>query len=477
MKDFHYIEIANRIEAMINNDTYPLGEKLPSLRAVSEHFNVSVGTSLKAYSLLIDKGLLASREKSGYVPLRKSMGHTAQPVATSAAPAIREVSVSRIISKMPVDAGPHPPGFISFFNASLETHMVPFNAVRRSLQKASRDLTGAHLQYESTMGNLLLREQIARLSFYWNGSLSANDILVTNGTLEALSLSLRAVTSPGDAVVVESPCYYGILQCLEQLKLKVIELPCDAEEGIDIRQLEKIVDTYDIAACLFISNFNNPNGVVLSDEKKKWIAELAWKRQLPVIEDDVYGELYFGPSRPSTIKTYDKHGWVMLCASFSKTVASGFRIGWCAPGRFIEKVAQLKATTNVATASVLQLSLADLLTSGTYQRHLRKLRPMLHKQVLLTTQYIEQYFPSGIRISQPDGGMVLWVELPKQVDALKLQKLALEHHINIAPGPLFSSTGGYRNYIRISCNKHWNRQVEQAIRKLGNLIKNTWSQG
>ncbi|MBC9932899.1 PLP-dependent aminotransferase family protein [Chitinophaga qingshengii] len=470
MKDFQYIDIANRIESMINNDTYPLGEKLPSLRVLSGHFGVSVGTSLKAYGLLIDKGLLSSREKSGYVPLRKSTAHTAQPVATTAAPAIREINVSRIISKMPVDAGPYPPGFLSFFNASLETHMIPFNAVRRSLQKASRDLTGAHLQYESTLGNQLLREQIARLSFYWNGSLSANEILVTNGTLEALSLCLRAVTQPGDTVVVESPCYYGILQCLEQLQLKVIELPCDPQEGIDTGQLEDIIDTYDIAACLFISNFNNPNGVLLSDEKKKWIAEMARKRQLPVIEDDVYGELYFGPARPTTIKTYDKHGWVMLCASFSKTVASGYRIGWSAPGRFLEKVAQLKATTNVATATVLQLSLADLLTSGTYQRHLRKLRPLLHKQVLLTSQHIEQYFPSGIKISQPEGGIVLWVELPKQVDALKLQKLALEQDINIAPGPLFSSTGGYRNYIRISCNKQWNRQVEQAIRKLGKLV-------
>ncbi|MBO9732101.1 MAG: PLP-dependent aminotransferase family protein [Chitinophaga sp.] len=470
MKDFQYIDIANRIESMINNDTYPLGEKLPSLRVISEHFGVSVGTSLKAYGLLTDKGLLAAREKSGYIALRKSMGQTAQPVATTTAPAIREINVSRIISKMPVDAGPYPPGFISFFNASLDTHMIPFNAVRRSLQKASRDLTGAHLQYESTLGNQQLREQIARLSFYWNGSLSADDILVTNGTLEALSLCLRAVTQPGDTVVVESPCYYGILQCLEQLQLKVIELSCDPEQGIQIAQLETIIQSFDIAACLFIPNFNNPNGVLISDEKKKWIAEMAVKRRLPVIEDDVYGELYFGSTRPSTIKTYDKHGWVMQCSSFSKTVACGYRIGWCVPGRFLEKVSQLKATTNIASATVLQLSVADLLSSGTYQRHLRKLRPLLHKQVVLTSQYIEQYFPEGTKISQPDGGIVLWVELPKQVDAMKLQKLALEQRINIAPGPLFSSTGGYRNYIRISCNKEWNRQVEQAIRKLGKLV-------
>ncbi|MFB6456117.1 PLP-dependent aminotransferase family protein [Chitinophaga sp. Hz27] len=470
MKDFQYIDIANRIELMINNDTYPLGEKLPSLRVISEHFGVSVGTSLKAYGLLIDKGLLAAREKSGYVALRKSVGQTPQPMASTATPAVREISVSSIFSKMPVDAGPYPPGFLSFFNASLETHMIPFNAVRRSLQKASRDLTGTHLQYESTLGNQLLREQIARLSFYWNGSLSANDILITNGTLEALNLCLRAVTQPGDTVVVGSPCYYGILQSLEQLQLKVIELPCDPTDGILISQLKYILSTFDIAACLFISNFNNPNGVSFSDEKKKWIAEMAHQRQLPVIEDDVYGELYFGPSRPTTIKTYDKQGWVMLCSSFSKTVASGYRIGWSAPGRFLEKVSQLKATTNVATATVLQLSLADLLTTGTYQRHLRKLRPLLHKQMLLTSQYITQYFPAGIKISQPEGGMVLWVELPERVDALSLQHLALEHAINIAPGPLFSSTGGYRHYIRISCNKQWNRQVEQAIRKLGQLI-------
>lgn len=471
MKEFQYIDIANRIEALINNDTYPLGEKLPSLRTVSDHFKVSVGTSMKAYSLLTDKGLLAAREKSGYVALRKSGSHGHLPEATTVAPAVKDVTVSRIMNKMPVDGGPHPPGYISFFNASLETHMIPFNAIRRSIQKASRDLTGAHLQYESTYGNVLLREQIARLSFYWDGALAADDIIVTNGTLEGLSLCLRAVTNPGDTVVVESPCYYGVLQCLEQLKLKVIELPCDSEEGISLQQLEDIVATFDIAACLFTSNFNNPNGVVLSPEKKQFIAAFARKHQLPVIEDDVYGELYFGTTRPATIKTYDKHGWVLLCSSFSKTVASGYRIGWCAPGRFTEKVAQLKATTNIATASILQLSMAELLSTGTYLRHLRKLRPMLHKQVLLTTQYIEKYFPADTRISHPEGGIVLWVELSKHIDALKLQKEALEHNINFAPGPLFSSTGGFRNYIRISCNKSWNKRTEQAIKKLGSLIK------
>ncbi|HVI48800.1 MAG TPA: PLP-dependent aminotransferase family protein, partial [Chitinophaga sp.] len=260
-----------------------------------------------------------------------------------------------------------------------------------------------------------------------------------------------------------------ILRCLEELHLKVIELPCNSETGIDIQQLEHIAKTFNVAACVFTSNFNNPNGVLLPDNKKKLIAAFARKHRIPVIEDDVYGDLYFGAHRPTTIKTYDRDGWVMLCASFSKTIAPGYRIGWCAPGRFLEKVTMLKATTNIASASILQLSVAELLSTGAYNRHLRRLRPILQKQVLLSSQTITKHFPAGTRLSQPEGGMVLWIELPEHISAIQLQKAALQHHINIAPGPLFSGNGSFKNYIRISCHHPWDKKVEKAIATLGNI--------
>jgi DNA-binding transcriptional MocR family regulator len=360
--------------------------------------------------------------------------------------------------------------YVSFFSAVPDTSLLPFNAIRRSLQRASRDLTGMHLQYEKANGNELLRQEIAKRSFHWKGKLAADDIVVTNGALEAVGLCLRAVTQPGDTIVVETPFYYGILECIEVLGLKIIELPGDTLTGINVKELEEVCTTYKVAACVLISNFNNPNGVMLSDEKKKAIATLANRMKIPVIDDDVYGDLHFDTQRPANIKSYDTDGWVLLCSSFSKSVAPGYRVGWCAAGRFTEQVIRLKAVTNVATTSIVQLSLLELLTTGAYDRHLRKLRPELHRLMLLTIQAIEKYFPAGTRISRPDGGLVLWVELPEIVNSFVLQKAALAQHINIAPGPLFSNKGDYTNYIRISCNNQWSKKVENALKKLGGII-------
>jgi DNA-binding transcriptional MocR family regulator len=210
---------------------------------------------------------------------------------------------------------------------------------------------------------------------------------------------------------------------------------------------------------------------MLSDQKKQDLAAFARRKKIPVIDDDIYGDLHFDTERPSNIKSYDEDGWVMLCSSFSKSVAPGYRIGWCAPGRFTEKVIRLKAVTNVATASVVQLSLLQLLNTGAYDRHLRRLRPELHKLMLLTLQAIEQHFPSETRVSRPKGGLVLWIELPEGVDAVVLHQKAIAEYIQIAPGTLFSNSGDYTNYIRMSCSNLWSKRIEQAIRQLGKMIK------
>lgn len=469
MSTFQYITIATKLEALINNDTYPIGEKLPSLRTVHLQYNVSIGTVLKAFILLEDKGLITGKERSGYIVLRKSITAAALPQSIKRASAQQIVTVNQTLQKVMYPDSDHK-AYVSFFNAVPDTSLLPFNAIRRSLQQASRDLTGAHLLYEQANGNALLRQEIAKRSFHWNGKLAADDVVITNGALEAVSLCLRAVTKMGDTVVVETPFYHGILQSIAALGLKIIELPGDTSTGINLQQLAQVCSTYKVAACVLISNFNNPNGVMLSDEKKQAIASFANRNKLPVIDDDIYGDLHFDVQRPSNLKTYDTNGWVLLCSSFSKSVAPGYRIGWCAAGRFTEQVIKLKAITNVATTSVVQLSLLELLTTGAYDRHLRKLRPALHRLVLLTSQAIEKHFPPGTRISRPRGGIVLWIELPKAINAFVLQRSALAKQINIAPGPLFSNKGDYTNYIRISCNNVWSNKIENALKKLGGIV-------
>lgn len=470
MMTFQYIAIADELEKLINTGVYPVGQKLPSLRLISSRFQVSIGTVLKAFVLLIDKGLILGKERSGYVVLRKSVAGEDLPQSSKTVSPAGAVKLNPILHKISrVDQ--ENKSFVSFFNAVLDVDLLPLNAIRRSLQHASRDLTGAHLLYEQADGNPLLRQEIAKRSFRWNGLLTAEDVVITNGALEAVGLCLRAVAEKGDTIVVETPFYYGILQTIEALGLKIVELPGDTLSGIDLDQLEQVCEAHQVAAVVLISNFNNPNGAMLSDQKKRDLAAFAKRKKIPVIDDDIYGDLHFDVDRPANIKSYDEDGWVMLCSSFSKSVAPGYRIGWCAPGRFTEKVVRLKSVTNVATASVVQLSLLQLLSTGAYDRHLRRLRPELHRLMLLTLQAIEKYFPAGTRVSRPKGGLVLWIELPEEVDALSLHQKAIEAHIQIAPGSLFSNRADYRNYIRISCSNLWTPKIEAALQKLGSMIQ------
>lgn len=472
MKDFQYIALADQFEISINNGTYPLGSKLPSLRSIREQLKVSVGTILKAFMVLEDKGLIVGKERSGFMVLRTSVSSIHLPQYVENKTFAQEVAIGKVLQEASFPDLENK-SYVSFFNAVLSPDLLPFNALRRSLQQASRDLTGQHLQYESAAGNIHLRAEIAKRSFLWQGKLAVDDVIITNGALEAVSLCLRAVTKMGDTVIVQSPIYHGILQTIESLGLKIIELSGSPLAGINIEELEEICKSQKISACLLISNFNNPNGIMLSNEKKQAIAAFAERMKIPVIDDDIYGDLHFQAQRPTNIKSYDEEGWVMLCSSFSKSAAPGYRIGWCAAGRFTDQVVKLKAVTNVATASIVQLSLLQLLKTGAYDRHLRKLRPELHRLMLLTIQAVENYFPSDIRMSRPGGGLVLWIELPEYINAFELQQKAIDQFVNIAPGPLFSNNGDYIHYIRISCNNVWNTKVEEALKRLGRIIKST----
>lgn len=299
----------------------------------------------------------------------------------------------------------------------------------------------------------------------------ADDLIITNGATEALNLCLRAITQPGDTVLVQEPCYYGIMQSLELLNLKVVAIPCHAETGIDLQDLEAACSKWPIKACVLISNFNNPTGASISSDKKKKLAAFANKNKVAIVEDDIYGDLFFDHGRPDTIKTYDKNGWVLLCNSFSKSLFPGFRIGWCVPGRFVYEVTRFKWMSNVATANFTQKVVQQLLSIGAYDRHLQQFRKALQQNLLRTTAMIEQYFPEGTKLTRPRGGIVLWIELPGRINAVQVQDVAFDKGIGIAPGEIFSAKGAYKNYIRISFCSLWNTKIEKAFAKLGEICK------
>ena len=287
--------------------------------------------------------------------------------------------------------------------------------------------------------------------------------------MEAVQLSLLAVARQGDAVAIESPAYFGSLQLIEALGLKAVEIPSGPRDGMDLDALERVLKTRRIAAVLVVTNFSNPLGCLMPDANKERLVAMLAAREVPLIEDDLYGDLYFGPSRPRAAKCFDQRGLVLHCGSFSKTLAPGWRIGWVAAGRFRERVSLLKFAQTIATASLQQLAMAEFLAGGHYERHLRSLRKSVAATMHSLGDCVAAHFPAGTRATRPEGGGVLWVELPAGISALKLHDRALEAGIAIAPGPIFSARQGYENCIRLSSGVVWSPRIEAAVATLGRI--------
>jgi DNA-binding transcriptional MocR family regulator len=469
MEEPIYINMANKIASMIESDVYKVGDKLPSLRSLHKEHGLSIGTILQSFNHLIDKGLISSKEKSGYFVSYRSKRKLPLPQTIPAALSSRAVHIDQLLQKLRKDSDGK--DFVSFANALPDHRLLPFNSIKRVIQNVSRDISGSYLAFEQRKGNLKLREELAKRSFMWSGSLHPDDLVITNGAMEAVVLCLKAVTKEGDTVLVQDPCYYGIMESLEYLNLKVVTIPCHSETGINVTELEEACNKLLVKVCVLVSNFNNPNGSCLSSEKKQWLAAFANDRKIPIIEDDLYGDIFFNDNRPDAIKTYDKNGWVLYCSSFSKSLAPGFRIGWCAPGKFVYEVERLKSMLNGSTCNFMQKALYQLLSSGLYDRHLKKFRIELHKNLIRTTNIIEQHFPEGTKISCPLGGLVVWIELPSPINTVQLQDAAFNAGISYAPGEIFSAKGDYQNYLRISYCKLWEVKTEKALMRLGSLFR------
>jgi DNA-binding transcriptional MocR family regulator len=253
--------------------------------------------------------------------------------------------------------------------------------------------------------------------------------------------------------------------------LKVCEIPTYPREGICLDELEERITHCRIKACVLSLNFSNPLGSLMPDDKKERLVKLLTRHRVPLIEDDIYGNLTFGTARPKVAKAFDREGWVMLCDSFTKTLSPGYRVGWVAPGRFRQRVEYLKYVTTAASPSLPQMAIAEFLQNGGYDHHLRRIRRFYATQVQLMTSAVCRHFPEGTRVTRPAGGMCLWIELPRGFDALTIYHQAMAAGISIAPGPIFSAKQKFQNFIRLNCGNPWSEAVEEAVHKLGGIIR------
>jgi DNA-binding transcriptional MocR family regulator len=464
-----YKQVALRISELIEHGTLRPGERVPSVRQCSAQQNVSIATVMQAYRLLESRGMIEARPQSGYYVRAQRWSPRPEPAMSKAPPRAVEVRVSQLVMQV-VKAG-RDPGLVRLGATLPSPELFPIKELNRTMASVARRAPVAANSYDPPPGNLALRVQVARRAMEAGCTLAPDDIITTVGATEALNLCLRAVASPGDVIAIESPTFFGILQIIESLGMRVCEIPTYPREGICLDELEERLKCCRVKACVFTPNFSNPLGSCMPDEKKKQLVKILAERQIPLIEDDIYGNLAFGPSRPKVAKAFDNDGWVMLCDSFTKTLCPGYRVGWVAPGRFKEQVEFLKFVNTSATPSLPQMAVAEFLQSGGYDHHLRKIRRFYAEQVRRMTEAVSRYFPQGTKMTRPTGGMCLWIELPAEIDSLVVYQQAMAAKISIAPGPLFSAKQKFGNFVRLNCGNPWSEAIEEAICKLGEMFQ------
>ncbi len=467
--NYQYLRIADEIENKVGLGSYRAGDKLPSLRSMHTQTGLSISTIYQAYIELENRGVVEARRKSGYyvkpllkdiLPLPEFTRHISRP---------KKVSVNNLITSLL--ASSDDPDILPIGTAVPSPELLPV----KQLKNAAKSVLGRYfkdnkISYGPPDGISELKRQIAQRSIGYDKHINEEGIVMTNGCMDAIHMSLNAVAKPGDTIVVESPTFICYLQLIEDLNMLALELPSDPESGVDFRSLEKAVKDHNVKACLFNPNYNNPLGYEMPESNKKRLVEFLGARKIPIIEDDIYGDLYFGRSRPKTMKSYDQKGMVLYCSSFSKSLAPDLRVGWVVPGKFIDQVKRFKFNSTIAPSRLNQMIVYEFLKSGAYDRHLRRFRNALRNQAGNTALSIARSFPKGTKLSAPKGGFVIWVQLNEAIDAMKIFNKSRTHNIFFLPGRLCTTTRKYNNCMRISYGYPWNEKMEQGIITLARII-------
>ncbi|MGM9488226.1 PLP-dependent aminotransferase family protein [Ideonella sp. YS5] len=463
-----YEVLAHDVAQSIASGQLRPGDRLGSVRETSRSRGVSPSTVFEAYYLLEARGLIEARARSGYF-VSHTLGKQAEPASSHPAEEGRQVEVSSLVFQVLGHAKDR--SLVPLGSAFPSPALFPLPKLALALGKAVRRLDPWRTVEDLSPGSPALRRQIGLRYLAMGCRVDTDELVITNGAMEALNLCLEAVTRPGDLVAVESPTFYAALQALERRGLRAVEVATHPRTGVDVGALAAILDKHPVRACWLMPNFQNPLGSLMPDGAKLALVELLARHQVPLIEDDVYGELYFGAQKPRPAKAWDKSGLVMHCSSFSKTLAPGYRIGWAAAGRFTEELSRRKLMSSLAAPVPSQEGLSEYLGHGGYDRHLRQLRELLSRQRHAVSRLIAKHFPMGTRVTQPEGGYFLWVELPATVDALELHRLALSHDISLAPGHLFSADHRYTHHIRVNFGHPDNERVEVALKTIGQIAK------
>ncbi|GAE63402.1 transcriptional regulator, GntR family [Chryseobacterium indologenes] len=468
LKDVLYLKIANSVTEQIKSETLQFGDRLPSLRSAQKLYNVSLNTVKQAYMELESRSLVESRPKYGYYVSQTSQRKLALPSVGKMKVYEGDKSPEDLIGKVFGAIGGT--DMTQFGLGIPGKSLLPVAKMKKCMIDVIKKKHDSGTNYEPVQGNEQLRREIAKWSIVMEGKITEDDLVITSGAMNGVYNCLMAVTQPGDSVAVESPVYFGILQAIQLLGLKAVEIPTHPITGVDLDALKKVLPK--LSACCFVVNYNNPLGFQMPDENKKELVRMLTEYNVPLVEDDVYGNIYFGAGRPKPCKFYDETGIVMWVGSVSKTLAPGFRVGWVAPGKFKDKIIRQKLVQTVSGPSLFSDVIADFLEHGRYDHHLRMFRKKLYANYLQIQKSVTQYFPDNTKISEPKGGFMLWLELDKRICTEDLYDAAVSQKVNFAPGRMFSQYNQFQNCMRLNYALEWTDRVESDLEKLGKMIKN-----
>lgn len=463
-----YEALAQQLSTLIESGVLLPGDRLPSVRKLRAAHGVSPSTVREAFRSLEDQGKIQARPRSGhYVSAHWRRAGRTPPISL---PARREVAVHGRDLVLDLLETSRSPDFVPFGCAFPGPEFFPHPKLSQALRSAARKLDPRCIYDRVPLGDSELRRLISQRYLESGCDVPASQVIITSGAIEALNLSLEAVTRPGDFVAIECPTFYLVVQALKRLGLKAVELPTHPRDGISVAALAAALDRHPIKACWLMTSYENPLGSSMPQENRRELVKLLAARDIPLIEDDVYAELYFGKEGPRPAKALDRGGRVLHCGSFSKCLAPGYRVGWAAPGRYFGRVERSKLLTSIATSVPTQAAIVEFLKHGGYAHHLRKLRSALAANQQQMLDAVARHFPANSRATAPLGGYFLWVEMPERVDAMEVHRLAAEQLVTIAPGPLFSPQRGFRNCLRLNYGLTWNPRLEAGMARLGKIV-------
>lgn len=469
MKSYRYQAFASVIEKNIREGIYKPGHKLPSVRELKEQYNTSVSTIQNGYEYLIIRGLVESIPKSGYYVSNQFL-ELKKPEGKRSVPVIRDAVFTSNLALTTTTGAPR--HMITEFNVAAPGDlMVPQKLLLRTMQQVIRTHGAGLLRYYPANGSLALRTSIAKRAAGYHTTLIPEELIITDGALQALYIALAAVCEPGDVIAVESPCVFSALEVIRMLKLKVIEIPLDNYNGLDLEELSNACATTSIKAILVTPNFQNPTGILFSDEQKKELLAIAQQFNIALIENDIYGDLNFSGVRPATIKSFDESGLVMTYSSYSKTLAAGIRLGWLSAGKFFKEAEQIKFSLGSTVAPVYQETVHQLLESGSYDRHVRKFRMQLAKNAYYTLNLLATHFPENTKILTPAGGYNIWFEMPEEINMDDFYERCKQIGVRFTPGHTFSFSPAFRQFFRVVFADKYSAKRKEALKLAGQQAK------